>query len=347
MVDREVDARERLARVVDDLQVGGALRRVLDGLAHRTHFGRHEHVDRGERILVRDRIGELAHRAFGRAAPPLPNIAVTASAPTPTSAAIPNAATSVPKRPRRCASGSTMTKGTSSSSMISEPFDRRTSGTTASATPLRASPRRARRRRRAASRAGQSLRVDHATHSPDDSLLSSARKRRRARNSATRALPLDIPTAFCGRRDLLTFDLDQVQQRAHARRQPEQIGEIARIRVGRRAVGRDLRRARRRPARTAGARRSRGSRPSAAGTGRDRGSAPGCFARTLAYASCTRSSGSTSHRPITAANRRSGSYCRPQRLEVAGIPPLFDRCHRARPRLSCPSKEQTPEQHLM
>ena len=65
MIDREVDAGERLARLVHDLQLGGAFRRVLDGLAHGSHLRRHEHVDRRERILVGHRIGELAHRTFG------------------------------------------------------------------------------------------------------------------------------------------------------------------------------------------------------------------------------------------------------------------------------------------
>ena len=96
VVDREVDAGERLARVVDDLQVGGALGDVVDlSRIERTSVG-DEHVDRGERILVRDRVGELADRGLRRVRAPLPNIAVTASMPTPSSAATPVAAISVP-----------------------------------------------------------------------------------------------------------------------------------------------------------------------------------------------------------------------------------------------------------
>ena len=46
-----------------------ALREVLHALVHRPHLARREHVDRGERVAVRDRVGELAHGGFRRIGP--------------------------------------------------------------------------------------------------------------------------------------------------------------------------------------------------------------------------------------------------------------------------------------
>ena len=40
VIDRQVDTGERCTRILDELQVGGAVRHVVDRLAHRAHLGR-------------------------------------------------------------------------------------------------------------------------------------------------------------------------------------------------------------------------------------------------------------------------------------------------------------------
>ena len=162
---------------------------------------------------------------------------------------MPNAATTVPYRLRGCALGSARRRTATSSSMIgrSDRRSRRRARRSRSFGCTRASRRPARHRRRAAIPAPPIVRVDRATHSPDDSLLSSARNRRRARNSATRALLLDMPTASAAGAICWPSTSTMYKQRAHRGGSASRSDEITRIRIGRRAVGRDLRRRARGP----------------------------------------------------------------------------------------------------
>ena len=271
--DVEVDARERRARRLHELEVGRLLLGGADRPVERAHFVGREHVGRGERIFVRYRVGQLAHRASGEPAPPPPpTTALTASAPTNKSAATPAAATSDPSGRRRRTAG--LRRHERDGVEIGIGPGRRVARDDVG----RRRVDRAREhvdRSPAASPGARDRSARRAGHSPFASMVNSSRNRRRARISATRALPFDIPTASAASATDCPLDLDEVQQRPHPGREAHEVLEIARVRrrpwpaAGRSAAAPPS------PGSIVAARRWRGSRSSAAGTARGRGCRPG------------------------------------------------------------------------
>ena len=208
IADLEVDARQRLARVVDELQLLRPLADAVDTVTERADLVGREHVDCGQRVLVVDRVRELADGTVGRVRTAAADQRRDAErddaehrgepargqrgAPRP-----PPAARTLPRpcsRPSCCrrARGSAA-RDRYGAPRARLPHHRSSRRARRSHRPTR-SPRRARHPRRARChgwRAGPGVR---SCHSPLDSTLSSTRSRRRARISATRADGGDIPT---------------------------------------------------------------------------------------------------------------------------------------------------------
>ena len=182
---------------------------AVDAVAQRADLVGREHVDGGQRVLVLDRVRELAHGTLGRVR------TAAAEQRRRRRARRHRASRRAHRRSARCATAAAGAAGSSSmfttvgpsngsggsgsqvalhDRRAARPHHRSSRRARRSRRPTR-SPRRAPHRRRARChgwRAGPEVR---SCHSPLDSTLSSTRSRRRARINATRADGADIPTS--------------------------------------------------------------------------------------------------------------------------------------------------------